>query len=281
MKKVRNTAPILGVAVSSTPISGVIDSIEDIWQKKASTKPYFIVTAYSEFFLEAERNTSFRQALEAADLVTADGVIALASQEYLSVPSQGWHKDFWEGLRIGFKILRGGYTDRVTGVRLTEQLLEKAGAEKRKVFILGGWNKVAEKIAVRAEERGARVEWDNGPVKVDQATEKEHKQVIQRIAQFSPDLLLVSFGRVQQELWIARHLPDLKARVVIGVGSAFDEITGTGVWKTRTPAWIEKAGLKWLWRVTQDPSHLSRAWNAFPVLAWKLYRIKRSQSRRV
>jgi UDP-N-acetyl-D-mannosaminuronic acid transferase (WecB/TagA/CpsF family) len=47
-----------------------------------------------------------------------------------------------------------------------------------------------------------------------------------------------------------------------------------GPWRKPIPLWVDIMGLKWLWRVTVNPGHWKRAWNAFPVFAWKVYRSK-------
>jgi N-acetylglucosaminyldiphosphoundecaprenol N-acetyl-beta-D-mannosaminyltransferase len=52
---------------------------------------------------------------------------------------------------------------------------------------------------------------------------------------------------------MAKLRPRLDAPVLAGVGAAFDFIAGR---KRQAPAWMQRAGLEWLFRLTQDPRRL-------------------------
>lgn len=267
---------ILGVKVGSNRYAEVLRTLIEKMAKKADDKAYFVVTAYSEFFLEAEKNQKFRRAMEKADLVVADGVVVPAAREYLSQDGGSWVKDLFWGVRVGCRVLAGGFVqDVVPGVRLVDGLLREASKSKRRVFLLGGWNGVAREVANKYfGERTKYVTWDEGPKNIELSSLVENERLVIKINKFKPDLLLVAWGRFKQEMWISDHLEHLKTKVVIGVGSSFDELVGKGVWGQKTPEWVEKRGLKWLWRVWKNPGHIRRAWNAFPVLAWKIFRSK-------
>ena len=46
-----------------------------------------------------------------------------------------------------------------------------------------------------------------------------------------------------------------EAKIFIGVGAAFDLLTG----RTRqAPRWMQRSGLEWLFRLAQEPRRLSR-----------------------
>jgi N-acetylglucosaminyldiphosphoundecaprenol N-acetyl-beta-D-mannosaminyltransferase len=195
----------------------------------------------------------FKRALDEADLVVGDGVSVWAAADYLKL---GGGKNVLirliEGLRVGIKVLRGEYAQRPVGMRMFEKLM---AVKKYKIFLFGGFNKVAERLV-----RKYGGEWS-----------EEDEKVIEKINNYNPDILFVALGRYKQEKWIAKNIYKLKAAVVMGVGSAFDELAGEGVWHKKTPEWIEKMGLKWLWRVVVDPRHVTRAWRAFPVFPWKVF----------
>jgi N-acetylglucosaminyldiphosphoundecaprenol N-acetyl-beta-D-mannosaminyltransferase len=130
---------------------------------------------------------------------------------------------------------------------------------------------VGEKLAgmMRRDFSKIRIASDPGPINARSDADKE---LVAKINSFRPDILLVAFGRFRQEKWIAANLKLLNTKVVMGVGSSFDELTGIGPWAAATPRWVDRMGLKWLWRVVRNPGHLQRAWNAFPVFAWKVFR---------
>ena len=55
---------------------------------------------------------------------------------------------------------------------------------------------------------------------------------------------------------MAAHVPLLpEARIFIGVGAAFDLLTGQ---VRQAPLWMQRAGLEWLFRLAQEPRRLWR-----------------------
>ena len=57
----------------------------------------------------------------------------------------------------------------------------------------------------------------------------------------------------KQEKWVAKHLGALNIKVAVCVGAGLDFIAGT---VKRAPAWVQKIGLEWAWRLTRDPKRL-------------------------
>lgn len=278
-KKSQQMGTLFGVPLVSTSYNVVLEKIVQEVREKAFNKPFFVITAYSEFFLEMRRNPRFAQAMKEAEMVVPDGVAIKAAMDYLELPQRGEMGNFFQGLAIGKKILEGKYHERVVGVKLMETLLKLAVQNKYRVFLLGGWNGVAQRLGEHWREKGLNVQWDEGFENIQNALTHTsvNKPVTEKINKFKPDLLYVSFGRFKQELWINRQKENLRAGVVMGVGSAFDELAGEGVWQKPAPEWVERRGLKWLWRVTQDPKHIRRAWNAFAVFGWTVWQEKRKK----
>ena len=271
---------ILGVPVSGTSTDTVLTKIEAQCTKKAFKKPFFIVTAYSEFFLEAQKDLGFKNALFEADLVVPDGVSVVAAMDYQDQRLGVWWRDLGAGLRVGLRILKGELSGRiVVGVRLVEKILELAGEKKWRVFLLGSDKDTLTKLKFKIKGSdylaglvdSGKLESDPGPIRLSDLSYSDNEKLVKKVNNFKPDILLVAFGRFKQEKWIWQNLSKINARVVMGVGSSFDELSGRGKWVTPAPLWVEKMGLKWLWRVTKDPKHLRRAWNAFPVFAWKVF----------
>ena len=58
----------------------------------------------------------------------------------------------------------------------------------------------------------------------------------------------------KQEKWMVEHLGKINATALIGVGAAFDFHAGT---KPRAPAWMQHAGLEWLFRLLTEPRRLA------------------------
>jgi len=77
-----------------------------------------------------------------------------------------------------------------------------------------------------------------------------------------PQVVWVGLGAPKQELWcqaVSRLAP---STMFMAVGAAFDFLTGT---KSRAPLWMQKSGLEWFYRLTQEPGRL-----------WKRYLVNNS-----
>jgi N-acetylglucosaminyldiphosphoundecaprenol N-acetyl-beta-D-mannosaminyltransferase len=261
---------IWGVKISSRNTEGVLNEIDRKCNINDYTKPLFIVTAYSEFFLEQKKDITLARALKKADLIIPDGVSAAAAAEYLNIRSGNQVRNLWLGMKIGAEILKGKFKDKtVTGVSLTDLLLKTASQKGRRVFIAGGRKEAAE---ILIGENKGEIEGYQEEQKYNNESQIGDAAVVGMINQFKPDIVLVAFGRFEAEKWIARNLNKIQTKVIMGIGSSLDELAGVGPWKKPVPEWVSRMGLKWLWRVTVDPKHWKRAWNAFPVFAWKVYR---------
>ena len=95
-------------------------------------------------------------------------------------------------------------------------------------------------------------------------TEEENQEIIQKINVVKPDFLWVGLGAPKQEVWMAEHKGKISA-VMIGVGAGFDFHAGV---VKRAPVWMQKYGLEWLYRLTQDPKRL---WKRYVVTNNKFF----------
>lgn len=60
---------------------------------------------------------------------------------------------------------------------------------------------------------------------------------------------------------MAEHLGKINAPVMIGVGAAFDFISGN---KPQAPLWIQRSGLEWLFRLASEPRRLWPRYRQYP-----------------
>lgn len=86
-------------------------------------------------------------------------------------------------------------------------------------------------------------------------TETENEQLLATIRDSGAAMVLVALGAPKQERWIRDHLDASGAWVGIGIGSAFDIISGN---LPRAPRWMCNCGLEWFYRMCQDPRRLAR-----------------------
>lgn len=79
------------------------------------------------------------------------------------------------------------------------------------------------------------------------------QEVLAEINRLAPDFIWVGFGTPKQQLWARRHKSLLSRGVVLTVGFAFDANAGM---KPDAPAWMQRAGLTWLYRMVSEPRRL-------------------------
>jgi N-acetylglucosaminyldiphosphoundecaprenol N-acetyl-beta-D-mannosaminyltransferase len=71
----------------------------------------------------------------------------------------------------------------------------------------------------------------------------------------APDVLWVGLGTPKQERWMHEHRTRLRVPVMVGVGAAFDMLSGR---RKQAPRWMREHGLEWSFRLSQEPRRLWR-----------------------
>ncbi len=195
--------------------------------------PWLIATANAEMIMMATGNPGLMEALNEADLVVPDGAGTV-----------------WAAHELGYKM-----PERVAGYDLVQELLKIAPTSENrfKMFFFGSAPGVAEAAKAKAEALYPGVEvvgCRNGFF-----TEADEPEIIREINESGADLLLCALGVPKQEIWIRKHLAELKISAAIGVGGTLDVMAGN---VKRAPLWMQKAKLEWAYRVILQPSRIGR-----------------------
>ena len=95
-------------------------------------------------------------------------------------------------------------------------------------------------------------------------TEDEDRSISEQINIANPDIVWVGISTPKQEKWMSSHLERLSAPVLIGVGAAFDFLSGN---KPQAPRWIQRSGLEWIFRLLSEPGRLWRRYAEYPYFA--------------
>ena len=208
--------------------------------------PHLVVTVNPEFVMRAQRDSEFARVLASADLSLPDG-----------------NGVVWAARRQGCDVRAP-----VAGVDLVEPLAVMCAARRLRLFLLGAAPGVAAELAsqLREAHEGLEVNAHSGGPGPEHDTETLH-----RIHDHHADVLLVAFGAPAQEMWIDRLKNRLGVSVAIGVGGAFDYLTGR---VTRAPVWMRRARLEWLARLVRQPWRIRRM-AVLPVYAIKVLRAPR------
>ena len=76
------------------------------------------------------------------------------------------------------------------------------------------------------------------------------------IAAARPHIVWVGLGTPKQDLWMHRLRPTSEGVLAMGVGAAFDFLSGN---RPRAPMWMQESGLEWVHRMVHDPLKLAPA----------------------
>ena len=216
MKKEPNKVKILGVDLNSTEPVEVLKRLVDGVKKGQKA---VVVTPNPEFLVFGQKNPWFQDLINAADLSLPDGVGLVWAARFL-------------GLR---PLLR-----RVAGADVAADLLKTAGQKKWRVGVIGarrGDKQQRQQLIIRLKKKypGIKVlALEDNP-----DWYKESWQIV-----FSCQ------GMGDQEKWIKRYYSDAKVNIFMGVGGGLDFLTG---FVQRAPKWVRRAGLEWLYRLSQQP----------------------------
>ncbi|MBQ7197459.1 MAG: WecB/TagA/CpsF family glycosyltransferase [Synergistaceae bacterium] len=151
------------------------------------------------------------------------------------------------GLCLGMKIMGSPVQERVAGIDFAEQLCRAASVEGWPVYFCGAAGSTSRECAEILKERfpglivaGAR----------DGYFDINDKEIPEKIANSGAKILLAAMGQPRQEKWVYMHREILKNILCVGVGGAFDVLSGK---LNRAPVWCQKIGFEWLYRMLQEP----------------------------
>ncbi len=214
---------ILGVRIDALTYDDLLAHIAGFIAREM---PHQICTANPEFVMEAQRNPEFREVLAQADLVMADGVGLL-----------------WAARRAGHPL-----PQRVTGSDGVPLIAAQAAEQGWRIFLLGAAPGVADRAAEVLMGRYPRLQVVG--VYAGSPADAEAADIIARIRDAQPHILLVAYGAPRQDLWIAKHRTALAVPVMMGVGGSLDFIAGV---QQRAPMWVQRLNLEWFYRLVTQP----------------------------
>jgi N-acetylglucosaminyldiphosphoundecaprenol N-acetyl-beta-D-mannosaminyltransferase len=214
---------LLGVPIDPLTEGEAVD-----WVARAIVEgqPRLVISVNPERIMHAGHDPAFGAVLRGADLALADGVGVV-----------------WAARRLGRPL-----PERVAGVDFVQALAARGAAQGWRFFFLGGGPGVAEAAgrALREAYPGfilAGTHAGSPDPASDPAT-------IEAVRSSGAQLLFLAYGAGAEEAWLARNLAPSGATVGMGVGGAFDFISGR---VRRAPRWMRNLGLEWLHRLSREP----------------------------
>lgn len=245
MKNNLRKITLLGVEITNSSESEVLEYIEEAIQ----TTEYkgYVVTPNPEMVVLAQKDPFFKQVLNNAQLSVPDGV----------------------GLLLAARLLKKELRGRITGTDLLLKLCSKYNEKPVKLGFLGGRPHIAEETVKCLLETypGLLVsfvsdEWTRQGFANARLLQKKHDEKIGKTSSYretaeneSIDILFIAYGFPKQEYFMAENLVKMPVKLAMGVGGAFDYISGDVV---RAPSFVRALGFEWLFRLIRQPWRIKR-----------------------
>jgi N-acetylglucosaminyldiphosphoundecaprenol N-acetyl-beta-D-mannosaminyltransferase len=240
------TIVILGIPIDNLDLTETVEQTLSLVEaygrdgrarQVATVNVDFVVNTLT-WRLSRPRHPELLDILRKADLVTPDGMPMVWASRLLGTPLK----------------------ERVTGADLVPRLAQAAAARGKSIYFLGGRGDVGQRAARKLKNQipNLKIAGIDSPfVRIEGETLDtaldEDRAIVDRINRSGADILLIGFGNPKQEVWFERNRHRLQVPVSIGVGGTYEFIVGS---VARAPEWMQKYGLEWLFRITQDPARL-------------------------
>jgi len=196
-----------------------------------------VVTANLDHLRRYGRDPGYASIADGAELVVADGMPIIWASRLQGTP----------------------LPERVAGSSMVVPLSRAAGRAGLSVYLLGGSPGVAERAAGVLERDcpGLRIAGWACPAMGFEDDPEQMQTLGADLVQSGADLVFVALGSPKQERVIAafRERGVLANAWWLGVGISLSFLTGD---VRRAPAWMQRAGLEWLHRMSQEPGRLAR-----------------------
>jgi N-acetylglucosaminyldiphosphoundecaprenol N-acetyl-beta-D-mannosaminyltransferase len=226
---------IVSVGISKTSYGEVVELCRQ-WatQRKTATRSiaHYICVTSVHGIIAAHDDPEFAQVLNTADIATPDGMpLVWALRSFGCVNQQ-----------------------RVYGPTLMLELCQAAAIHGHRIFLYGGRDDTLAELSTRLRRQFPTLEIAGTYAPPFRPlTGDEKADIRQRILWSDCDFVFVGISTPKQEHWMYENRHYFPGATLIGVGAAFDFHAG----RTRqAPAWMQRNGLEWLFRVAMEPTRL-------------------------
>lgn len=217
---------VLGCMLDRLTFEEAVDFCEEVVRSRGFAQHMSVNAAK---LVAMRDNAELRDSVNRCELITADGQSIIWASRLLGEP----------------------LPCRVAGIDLMGALLARAAETGHRVYILGAKPEILQRAAERmqAEYPGLVLAGYRDGYYAD----AEEAEVAAQIARARPDILFVAMSSPRKEYFLARHGRAIDARFVMGVGGSIDVYAGL---VNRAPAFWQRAGMEWLYRLIQEPRRL-------------------------
>ena len=176
----------------------------------------------------------FNEALNSSDILLPDGT----------------------GIVLAARILNNQSITKIAGADIHQYLLQQANLKNEKVFYLGASQSTLKLIECKVKKQYPNITVSSfSPPYKPQFSESETAQMLEKVNEFSPDILFVGMTAPKQEKWVFANKDNIDANTIVSIGAVFDFYAGT----IKRPGnfWVS-IGMEWFPRFLKEPKRLAR-----------------------
>jgi len=228
----RDVMKIQNILTMNVHVSNLTDAVQRIIDLSIQGSSAYVCVSNVHMCMETYDSLKFREIVNQADLIVADG----------------------KPISVVQKLLGHFTATQIRGQDLVNALCKMSVEKGLKIGFYGGKSiNLLETVTDRLAESypGLQVHYAYSPP-FRPLTPQEDVDVVRQINSAEVDILFVGIGCPKQEIWMAEHKSQLNC-VMLGVGAAFDFIAGN---KKHAPRWMQSMGLEWLFRLCSEPHRL-------------------------
>ncbi len=239
-----NRVNVLGVGISALNLQSALAEVAEAVRNRR--KGYICVTGVHGV-MEAQSNEAFRKILNNAFLCTPDGMPMV-----------------WVGKMNGQREM-----SRVYGPDLMLDICQWSETNPCRHFFFGGAPGVADSLAEKLKTRFPKMQIVGSYTPPFRPLNPEEENDLrEKIRTAQVDIVWVGLSTPKQEKFMAEYLPKLDTTLMVGVGAAFDFLSGR---VKQAPRWMQRSGLEWFYRLCSEPRRLAgRYFKNNPVFVAKI-----------
>jgi N-acetylglucosaminyldiphosphoundecaprenol N-acetyl-beta-D-mannosaminyltransferase len=222
---------ILGVHASAIRMEDALLAFR-IWIHDRD--PHFVCVTPVHSIMECYDHLDLRDIFNRAGLVTPDGMPVV-----------------WLLRGAGFK-----QVERVYGPDLLLASCQDSLIRGYRHYFYGGEPEEMKVLILKLQNKfpGINIVGSDSPP-FRTLTAHEDQEAVDRICVAKPDIVWIGLGSPRQEYWMSDHIERLSVPVLVGVGAAFNFLSGK---KAQAPRCMQRAGLEWFFRLMNEPRRLWR-----------------------
>lgn len=190
---------------------------------------HYVVTPNPEIVETCRENPAAMDAVNAADLVIADGI----------------------GVVYGSRIRKTPLKCRVPGIEFGAEMVAQCAKLGKSVYLLGCKPGVAEQAAenLKKQHPGLKI------VGTADGYFKDDAAAAAKVRESGADLLFVCLGAPKQEIFMRKYGEATGAHLLMGLGGSLDVFAGN---VKRAPKIYQDLNLEWFYRLLKNPSRIGR-----------------------